>query len=508
MQTNTDRDKTETLGGNNECFRAIFEQTAVGITYMALDGRFLRVNQKFCDIVGYPRDQLLQRRCQDITCPDDLDLDLDAHFGTDFNADPDIGLSCIRRSLTAGSHSCTLEKRYIRPSGERVWAEVTFSLVLDEAGRPLWFVSVVRDIDRRKRTERALQDSETKYRTLLENLPQKIFLKDRHSTYISCNENYARDLGIGSEEIAGRTDRDFFPEEIADKYRDDDRRILESGRAESLEEQYVRDGKTEWVATIKTPVRDDQGAVMGILGTFLDITEQKQTDHKVHNYQERLKSLASELTLTEERERRNIALDLHDQVGQSLSIMRMQLAVARKECGGRKVDAILEEVSASLRTAIQDTRNVISDLSSPLINELGLSAAVSEWLTERIGERYGLESQFIDDGEPKPLDKDTEAILFRSVRELLANVVKHAHAKRVSIRLERSGSSVRIVVEDDGVGLADGRRLPDDSGEGGFGLFSIEERMADLNGTFEIGNHPGRGVRAILTAPLDLETSG
>jgi signal transduction histidine kinase len=240
------------------------------------------------------------------------------------------------------------------------------------------------------------------------------------------------------------------------------------------------------------------------LGLSVNITEQKQAEEKLQGYQQRLRALASELTRTEERERRNIAVDLHDQVGQSLAAMRMQLAAAQKEPGSSKLAAILGEVSSSLRQAIQDTQHVISDLSSPLINELGLAAALSEWLKARIGERYGLETEFINDSEPKPLGEDTRAILFRSVRELLTNVVKHANATRVSVSLQRRGSAVQIVVEDDGVGLADGRRPEMDATESGFGLFSIKERMSDLSGSLEIESHCGRGVRAILTAPLEL----
>jgi signal transduction histidine kinase len=167
------------------------------------------------------------------------------------------------------------------------------------------------------------------------------------------------------------------------------------------------------------------------------------------------------------------------------------------------VAAILDEVSGSLRIAIQDTRNIISDLSSPVISELGLSAALSEWLKVRIGERFGLETEFIDDGEPKPLGEDTRAILFRSVRELLTNVVKHANASRVSVSLQRRDSVIRIIVEDDGTGMADGRHPEKDSSEGGFGLFSIKERMSDLGGSLKLESHPGRGVRVTLTAPLE-----
>ena len=359
----TGRKKTEiALQESNERFRATFEQTAVGLTHMTPDRRYLRVNQKFCDITGYSQDELLQRTSQEITCPDDIKADI----------------ACTERLLTGETSNYSIEKRFIRKDGELVWAEVTFSLVRDAAGAPLWIVSVVQNISQRKQTQEKLQE-----------------------------------------------------------------------------------------------------------------------------YQQRLRALASELTLTEERERRNIALDLHDHVGQSLAAMRMQLAVAQKESGGRKVAAILDEVSGSLRTAIQDTRNVISDLSSPILNELGLAAALSEWIKERIGERYGLETQFIDDGEPRPLGKDTEAILYRSVRELLTNVVKHANANRVSVSLQRRGGAVQIVVEDDGAGFADSRTPDKDSTESGFGLFSIKERMSDLNGSLEIESHPWQGVRAILTAPLE-----
>jgi len=355
--------------------------------------------------------------------------------------------------------------------------------------------------------EAKLRGSESKYRTLLENLPQKIFLKNKHLVYISCNENYARDLGIRPEEIVGKTDYDFHTRELADKYRDDDRRILASGQTERLEEPYVQDGQSIWVATIKTPVRDSQGVIMGILGTFLDVTERRKANDRVQAYQTRLKSLASQLTLAEERARRTIAADLHDQVGQSLAAMRVQLALARKQCVGREVSAILDQVSDSLRTAIQDTRGVIADLSSPLINELGLSPALSEWLKLRIGERYGLETRFSDDGEPSSLSADTEAILFRSVRELLMNVVKHADATRVSVSIEHrrrpAGMVLRIVVEDDGVGLADAQHPEAHGNDGGFGLFSIRERMTDLDGSLDIDSRLGQGVRATLTMPLE-----
>jgi len=603
MHTKTETDLQEI----NKRFRATFDQAGVGLTRMDLDGRFLRVNQKFCDIVGYSQDELLERTCQEITHPEDLE--------------PDI--SCIRRLLTGGARSYTKEKRYIRKGGESVWTEVTFTLIQDDSDKPLWFLSIVLDISNRKRMEVKLQNSEKRFNDIADNAAVWIWEVDGNGKYTYASPVVENILGYKPEEILQKHFYDLFhPDDkeelmraafesfsgkvqfhelinrnvhkngqvvwlstsglpIIDEsgelvgYRGADSDITERQQIETAllasEEKFrtlvtnteelvymiaadgtflLSEGKGLSKLGLKpgqvvgksvfelykdypdmldemrrtfngetvsnevnisgnyfrnwyTPHKNHEGEIIGLLGLSVNITEQKQAEEKLQEYQRRLKALASELTRTEERERRNIALDLHDHVGQSLAVMRMQLAVARKQAGGSKVAAILDEVSGSLREAIQDTRHVISDLSSPLINELGLAAALSEWLKVRIGERYGLETEFIDDGEPKPLGEDTRAILFRSVRELLANVIKHANANQVSVSLQRRDSVIRIIVEDDGAGMADDKHPEKDSTEGGFGLFSIKERMSDLGGSLKIEGHPGRGVRVILTAPLE-----
>jgi signal transduction histidine kinase len=135
------------------------------------------------------------------------------------------------------------------------------------------------------------------------------------------------------------------------------------------------------------------------------------------------------------------------------------------------------------------------------MNEIGLTAAISEWLEEQIGKRHGLETELIDNGRKEPLDDDTRAILFRNVRELLANVVKHAEAKKVSVCLEDGYDSLSIVVKDDGIGFNRSEISNAVTLKGGYGLFSIKERMADLGGSLEIVSEPGKGCTAILTAP-------
>jgi hypothetical protein len=129
-------------------------------------------------------------------------------------------------------------------------------------------------------TEQALSESELKYKTLFESLPQKIFYKDAASVYISCNSKYAAELGITPDAITGKTDHDFYPEDLADKYRQDDRRIIETGNMLDMEETSMRDGREIDIHTIKTPVCDESGRRIGILGIFRDITERKRMERE------------------------------------------------------------------------------------------------------------------------------------------------------------------------------------------------------------------------------------
>jgi len=142
-------------------------------------------------------------------------------------------------------------------------------------------VLVFHDVTAQYEIREALRVSEIKYRTLVEHLPHKVFTKDHNSVYVSCNEPYARDLGIPGAEIAGKTDFDFFPPDLAEKYRADDQRIMQMGGTEEIEEDYIEHGEQRTVWTAKTPVRDDQGNVIGVLGIFTDITERKRAERKL-----------------------------------------------------------------------------------------------------------------------------------------------------------------------------------------------------------------------------------
>jgi signal transduction histidine kinase len=265
----------------------------------------------------------------------------------------------------------------------------------------------------------------------------------------------------------------------------------------------VAGAKKRWVRSHLYPVLDANGEIRNVVDVEEDITDLKTADRKLQEYQERLRGLGMELTISEERERRRIATELHDNAAQSLSLARLRLAAAVKGVGDDAASSQLEDVSQLLKDSLQQIRELVLDLSSPALEEIGLAAATSEWLEDHLRHRHGLQTSFTNRCGDFKLEDDVLSVLFRNTRELLTNVVKHARATRVSVRFDCIDDVLRITVADDGRGFAASgtERKPND--KGGFGLFSIRERMADLGGGLEIESVPGMGCTARLTLPQE-----
>ena len=199
---------------------------------------------------------------------------------------------------------------------------------------------------------------------------------------------------------------------------------------------------------------------------------------------------------------------MYKRQGHSLALARMQLNGILEAQSELERTMLVKDISHILLKSLQDTRSLIFELSSPVLNEIGLGAAISEWLEEHVRKRYGLKTEFIDEIDEKfrkKLDDKVRAVLFRNVRELFTNIIKHAKAEKVSVHLKAEDGMVTVIVEDDGIGFDPQAATPPGEEKGGFGLFSIEERMTDLGGTFDIRSEPGKGCRAVLTVPVEIE---
>jgi signal transduction histidine kinase len=232
-----------------------------------------------------------------------------------------------------------------------------------------------------------------------------------------------------------------------------------------------------------------------------EIQERRRTEQDLLRHQDRLRSLSSELLLTEERERRRIATDLHDRIGQTLAVSRIKLGALREAAGPGDLARQVDEIRGFIDQTIQDTSTLTFELSPPALYELGLEAAL-EGLIEQIREQHGLEIEFRDDGRPKQLDGSCRVAAYMAARELLFNIVKHAGATKAQVAIGRDNDTLWIDIQDDGAGFEPSVLSYQGIGSGGFGLFSIRERLRPLSGRLKVESAPGRGTRVRLVLPL------
>jgi PAS domain S-box-containing protein len=353
------------------------------------------------------------------------------------------------------------------------------------------------ELAERKRAEAELRVRESTVRALLNAPTEVAILIDRKGTGLALNETAAKSLGKSVDKLIGSCIYDSLPPDLARSRKAHADKIFRSGTPVRFQDEH----QGRFLDNSLYPILDAQGKVIQVAIFSRDITHRKQAEERIRTYQERLRSLASQLSLTEERERRRIAMALHDRVGQTLAISKMKLGALRESASSTGLVEPLNEIHGSIEQVIRDTRSLIFELSSPILYQLGLEAAL-EWLTEQTQHRHGILSYFEDDGQPKALDEDVCVLLFQAVRELLVNVAKHAQAQSVKVVIRRDNGNVQIIVEDDGVGF-DASPIGSQWGRTeGFGLFSIRERLNHLGGQLKIVSTAGNGSRITLVAPL------
>jgi len=379
---------------------------------------------------------------------------------------------------------------------------INASKLIQYEGEPA-ILGVATDITERKRAEQALRESEERLKILFESAPDAIYLIDSEGRFVDGNKAAEELIGFTKDEVIGKSlaEIGLLPGGQLSKARANLRKTATSKLSGPNEYIVKRKNGIHIFIEVRTfPVKI--GGKMLTLGIARDITERKRTEKELLEHQAKLKSLASQLSLTEERERHRLATDLHDRISQSLVISKIKLDQLRKSSSSDEFEKPLEDVCQCLGQIIDDTRTLTFDLSYPILYELGFEAAVAEWLTDQIQEKHGIRTEFVDGGHRKPLDDDIRVLLFRNVRELLINVVKHAQANKVKVSICKIKDNIRVSVEDDGLGFDQVEVTSMASKKAEFGLFSIRERLEQLGGTIEIDSKPGRGSKITMTAPL------
>jgi len=255
-------------------FKTIAERAGYGSAIVDLEGNLVFVNRSFAEMHGYRIDELIGKK---------LSI---------FHSEEQRGrVNILNEQLVEEGSYVAEEVWHVKRDNTEFPALMNGTLIKDEAGKPLFMAATAIDITESKLAEEALRQSEQRYRSLVENLPQKVFLKDLNSIYVSCNENFACDLGISPEEAVGKSDYDFFPAQMAEKYRADDKRIVESGETKDIEEVYIAGGQEMVVHTVKTPVRDAEGSITGVLGIFWDVTEQHRLEQALRESEQKYRAV-------------------------------------------------------------------------------------------------------------------------------------------------------------------------------------------------------------------------
>ena len=229
------------------------------------------------------------------------------------------------------------------------------------------------------------------------------------------------------------------------------------------------------------------------------ISEYGRARRKIELHQKQLRQLALELSLAEERERRKIAGDLHDHIGQALAFIKMSVAAFGEVPAFRDFRERIDEIMGLLDQTIRYTRDLTLEISPPALYELGLEAAL-DGLAERLRAKHGLSVRIEAPPETKSLDEELVVFLYKSIQELLTNVVKHAGARNSTVRIGTGDSQVRVEVEDDGRGF-DPEALKSAGVSDSFGLFNIREKVKYLGGEMDVRSSPGSGTTVVLVIP-------
>lgn len=236
-------------------------------------------------------------------------------------------------------------------------------------------------------------------------------------------------------------------------------------------------------------------------GLLREIDEHRRSRAMLDTYHHKLRRLSSELLLAEESERRRIAISLHDRIGQSLTVSKMRLDALAAGRPENPEAAHIRDVAKILEGTIADARMLTFELSPPILYEFGIGAAL-EWLCEKFSREHGLDIGFHFDIDHLPMEIQLRVMLFQAARELLFNIVKHARATQVSVRMTVEDHWLDITIEDDGLGFQPARVNSNGSDKMAFGLFSIRERLDDLGGNLDIRSESGRGTCVTVRCPL------
>jgi PAS domain S-box-containing protein len=492
MET-TERKEAEQVLESEEIFRLTFENAAVGIAHVGLDGRWLRVNPRMTEITGYTREQLLATDFQSITHRDDLKDDLEQ----------------VDRLLAGEIEKYRTEKRYRRRDNSTVWVDLFVSLLRKRDGSPDHYLSIVTDVTARKEAELAIELSR-----------KELEVAQHLGNLGSWSWNIAADKVEWSKELCRIMGRDpsipapgfseqasLYTPESGERLKSLVKETIATGNSYETELEMVRaDGTTRWTSVRGVAERNSAGKVVSLHGTVLDITDRKRAEDELRKAQveleqkvrERtwelaaannsLRELSGRLLQLQDNERRKFARELHDSIGQLVAALSMNVGAiaSNSDPANQRIQELHKDSQELVHEITKEIRTLSHLLHPPLLDEIGLLSAL-RWYTEGFTQRSGIGTRLETPKDMARMSADLEIAIFRVVQECLTNAHRHSGSTSITVRLTFMGSELQVEIEDNGSGIPTEKlREFESTGLSGVGLRGMRERLRQLGGSLEI----------------------
>jgi PAS domain S-box-containing protein len=402
----------------------------------------------------------------------------------------------------------------VRKDGSKLWANVIITALRDEKGQLFGYGKVTRDITERKRSEEGLRQSEERFRSLVEAVQDyAIFMLDPEGRITTWNIGAERIKGYRASEILGKHFSCFYPEEDVQsgKPQWELEVAAEVGRFEDEGYRIRKDGSRFWGNVIITALRDAAGNLVGFTKVTRDFTERmlarkslQESQRKLQHSERSLRELSLRLLRTQDEERRHIGREMHDSLGQYLSVLKMKLDSINFPPRSGSAAATKQEIATCASLAeecVKEVRTISYLLYPPFLEEMGLKSAIP-WYVDGFTKRSGIKTTFEIPDDFERLSPDSELVLFRVLQESLTNVHRHSGSATADIRLLRTGETVILEVTDRGQGMPAG--ILEESGQDwmgaqGVGLRAMNERLQQLGGRLDISSsEAGTQVRATI----------
>ena len=465
-------------------YRQIFENAGEGIFQSTPEGHYLTANPALAYIHGFDSPRELIESCLDIS----REIYVDPARREEF-----------KRLLEQHGKVRGFEHQSFRKDGRKIWLSVDARVVRDEQGNIAYYEGTVQDISERKKAEQALRESEERYRELFENSKDAIYVHDMSGRYISVNRAAEKLSGYTREELIGRHFSSLVTPEYARQVREQLCRKLETNGETTYEVELITRQGRRLPVEVSSRLIVENGLPIGVQGCVRDISERKRAQEASRTYSRRLIE-------AQEAERRRISIELHDQVGQILTAVKMNLHALGKTCTAPEILASIEENLSVIDEAVDQVRDLSVDLRPLLLDDFGLVVAV-RWYLDRQAKNSGIAVEFVslslkdDDRFAAAL----ETACFRIVQEAVTNVIRHAEASRVTVRVERTGDDLLLLVADDGIGFDLKAVRAGGTAAATLGLRGMEERAQALGGTLTIDSAPELGTQICASFSLSTE---